>query len=750
MDNNYLEHISLTTNISKQSIIAVTKLHNEGATIPFMARYRKEVTGNLDEVQLAHIIEAYTSTQELIKRKETILNTIKELGKLTPELAFKIANCMQATVLEDVYLPYKPKRTTKASIAKEKGLESLAVALYAQQQELSISALAITFITDVVLTEQDALQGAQDIIAEWIAEDDLVRNTIRNLYSNQAILTSKVLASKANDADALKYKDYFEYSQTLAQCPSHRLLAIRRAEKEGYLAMHITIEKEQAIEAIQKLKLLHNNDTTPYLIKAIEDSYSRLLKPSIETEYRLLSKNKADDEAITVFADNVQQLLLAAPLGAKNILALDPGYRTGCKLVCLNEQGNLLYHTTIYPHAPQNDVIGATHTLQQLTVKYNIQAIGIGNGTAGRETEQLVRSISFEQQVDVYSISEQGASIYSASDIAREEFPELDVTVRGSISIGRRLLDPLSELVKIDAKSIGVGQYQHDVNQAKLKTSLDRVVASCVNKVGVNVNTASKHLLQYVSGLSSTVAHNIVQYRSTQGAYKSKQELLKVAALGPKTYEQCAGFLRIPNAENILDSSAVHPESYHIIAQMANDLKCNVAQLVQDNTLRKKIEINKYITETIGIYTIQDILKELEKPGLDPRPAIETFAYDATIKTIDDVKTGMQVPGIVTNITSFGAFVDIGVKQDGMVHISQITHRYITDPNQVLKLQQKVQVVVTDVDVARKRIALSMKLTQALAPHVKPKPVHYNKPNNTVSQDDFASKLQALKGKFSK
>ncbi|RYY93305.1 MAG: RNA-binding transcriptional accessory protein, partial [Chitinophagaceae bacterium] len=604
----------------------------------------------------------------------------------------------------DLYLPYKPKRKTRAVMAIEKGLEPLAQRLLAQE-DFDTEAAAQAFLNDQVKDSKEALQGARDIIAEMVSEDAEARNKIRNLFEKEAGLTAKVLESKKDEPEAQKYRDYFEFNESLAKCPSHRLLAIRRGEKEGYLLMDLAVEKAAAVELLEKQFVKASNPAAAEVKRAVEDGYNRLLKPSIENEFRLQSKTKADEEAITVFAENLRQLLLASPLGSKRVLALDPGYRTGCKTVCLDAQGALQHHTVIYLH--QSDK--AVHELKYLVEKYDIEAIGIGNGTAGRETEALVRGIDFGKPVSIFQVNESGASIYSASEVARDEFPDQDVTVRGAISIGRRLLDPLSELVKIDPKSIGVGQYQHDVNQVKLKSALDRVVESAVNFVGVDVNTASKHLLQYVSGISMTLAGNIVMYRNQYGPFRSREELKKVPLMGPKSYEQCAGFLRIPGAENPLDNSSVHPERYGLVAQMAADLQATLEDLIKKADLRKGIDKKKYVSETAGTYTIDDILKELEKPGRDPRGVVEEFRFEESIKSIEDVKPGMQVPGIVTNITAFGAFVDIGVKQDGLVHVSQLSNRYISDPNQAVKLNQKVMVTVTEVDVARKRIALTMK-----------------------------------------
>ncbi|MBS1655770.1 MAG: RNA-binding transcriptional accessory protein, partial [Bacteroidetes bacterium] len=620
----------------------------------------------------------------------------------------RIDDCIDTTVLEDIYLPYKPKRKTKATTAIEKGLEPLAKLIF-EQDNTNPEAEAAKYVHENVKDTAEALQGARDIIAEWVSENEQARNAVRTLFEEGAILSSRVLSSKKEEEEAQKYRDYFEFSEPLAKSPSHRLLAIRRGEKEGFLIMDINIEKELATEELKKIFIKNSSSSAEQVAIAVEDSFSRLLKSSIENEFRMSSKTKADEEAIHVFAENLRQLLLASPLGQKRVLALDPGFRTGCKVVCLDEQGTFLHYATIYPHAPQNDWQNAAYTLKELVAKFNIEAIGYGNGTASKETDQLVRSIDFGKPVSIFMVNESGASIYSASEVAREEFPDEDVTVRGAISIGRRLLDPLSELVKIDAKSIGVGQYQHDVNQTRLKESLDQVVESCVNYVGVDVNTASKHLLTYVSGLTATVAKNIVEYRTKNGGFKSRDELKKVSMLGPKAFEQCAGFLRIPNALNPLDNSAVHPESYKVVEAMAAKLNCSVDELIQNTALRKEVKVKDFITETIGQYTIEDILKELEKPGRDPRSPIEEFRFADGVSTMDDLKPGMKIPGIITNITNFGAFVNVGVKQDGLVHISHLSNRYITDPNEVVKLNQKVMVTVLEVDAARKRVALSMK-----------------------------------------
>ncbi len=708
MDQKYFNKISEKLNFSLKQIDNIYALHSEGATIPFMARYRKEATGNMDEVQINDVVEQVKYFNELEKRKETVIKTIEGLGKLTPELKQRIEDTYEANVLEDIYLPYKPKRKTKATVAIEKGLEPLAKVIFEQGTENPVDESA-KYINEQVKDSKEALQGARDIIAEWISENEQVRNKVRQLFTEEAKFSSKVLSSKKDDPEAQKYRDYFDFSENLADSPSHRILAIRRGEKEGFLIMDINIDKVHAVESLERILIKASNPNAAEVKKAVEDSFDRLLKPSIENEFRLQSKNRADEDAIKVFAENLRQLLLASPLGAKRVLALDPGFRTGCKVVCLDEHGTFLNYTTIFPHEPQREVSKSTAELKRLVETYKIEAIGIGNGTAGRESEQLIRSIDFGRTVSVFMVNESGASIYSASEVAREEFPDQDVTVRGAVSIGRRLLDPLSELVKIDAKSIGVGQYQHDVNQTKLKEELDRTVESCVNHVGVDLNTASKHLLTYVSGLSATVAKNIVEYRAKNGAFKSRDELRKVAMLGPKAFEQCAGFLRIRDAANPLDNSAVHPETYPVVQAMAADLNCDIRELIQKPELRKQVDRKKYINETVGELTINDILKELEKPGRDPRTQIEEFRFDENVKTMEDLKPGMKLPGIVTNITNFGAFVDIGVKQDGLVHISQLSNTFISDPNQVVKLQQKVMVTVTEVDPSRKRIALTMK-----------------------------------------
>jgi len=750
MDIKYSKHIAAELNLSLRQINSIYELHSGGATIPFISRYRKEATGNLDEVAVGSVIEKINYYNELEKRKQTILKTIEEAGKLATELKERIANCINATELEDIYLPYKPKRKTKATVAIEHGLEPLAKLLFAQGNE-DLEQEALKFITETVKDTQAALQGARDIIAEWISENEQARNLVRKLYAEDAVVASRVLTTKKEDEEAQKYRDYFEFREPLSQCPSHRILAMRRGEKEGFLIMTINIDKIMAHDELKRIFIQSSGTASKQVEIAIEDSYNRLLQPSIETEFRMASKLKADEDAIRVFAENLRQLLLASPLGHKRVLAIDPGFRTGCKVVCLDEHGTFLKYVTIYPHAPQNDHFGAVQTIKKLVATYNIEAIGYGNGTASKETEQLVRGIDFAKTVSVFMVNESGASIYSASEVAREEFPDEDVTVRGAISIGRRLLDPLSELVKIDAKSIGVGQYQHDVNQTRLKESLDKVVESCVNYVGVDVNTASKHLLMYVSGLSGTVAKNIVEYRTKNGGFKSREELKRVSMLGPKAFEQCAGFLRIANASNPLDNSAVHPESYSVVEAMATKARSTVAELIQNIEIRKQMKAKDFITETIGQFTIEDILKELEKPGRDPRSPIEEFRFAEGVNSMDDLKPGMKVPGIITNITNFGAFIDVGVKQDGLVHISHLANSYITDPNEAVKLGQKVMATVLEVDVARKRISLSLKEEGSGRPEIRKTESRGGNKNISKKQEPlnpFQAKLMELKKNF--
>lgn len=698
--------IASALGITEPQIKQTIKLLDEGATIPFISRYRKEVTGGLDEVQIASVKDSYDKLKDLIKRKDSILKSIDEQEKLSPELKDRIEECWNAQELEDIYLPYKPKRQTRAEIARKKGLEPLAKLLMAQQA-FDVDAKAKTFVKGDVKNSDDALNGACDIIAEWVNESEAARNSIRNLFSHEAMITSKVVKGKEEEGD--KYRDYFDLTERLSRCSSHRLLAMRRGESEGFLRITISPEEEHALARLDRIFVKNNTEAAGYVEDAISDSYKRLLKPSIETEFAALSKEKADEEAIRVFVENLRQLLLAAPLGQKRILGIDPGYRTGCKLVCLDEQGTLLHNEAIYPHPPQNEKDKAGRKVIKLVTTYNIDAIAIGNGTASRETEHFITNLRYEKDVKVFVVSENGASIYSASKIAREEFPDYDVTVRGAVSIGRRLMDPLAELVKIDPKSIGVGQYQHDVDQPKLKKSLDQTVESCVNLVGVNVNTASKHLLTYVSGLGPTLAQNIVDYRSEHGLFRSRRELKKVPRMGEKAFEQCAGFLRIADAENPLDNSAVHPESYYVVEQMAKDLKCSVGELISNKELKKSLDLNKYISDKVGLPTLNDIMDELDKPGRDPRKSIKMFEFDPNIRTIEDLREGMVLPGIVTNVTNFGCFVDVGIKENGLVHISELADRFISDPTEVVSLHQHVEVRVLSVDVSRKRVQLSMK-----------------------------------------
>jgi uncharacterized protein len=698
--------ISSALNIAVKQISSTLSLLNDGATIPFISRYRKEATGGLDEVQIGNIKEQYDKLCELNKRKETILNTIEEQGKLTPELKSRIEACWDSTELEDIYLPYKPKRKTRAEVARQKGLEPLATLLMLQR-ESNLSARAEAFVKGDVKDAEDALKGARDIIAEQVNEDERARNQVRNLFGRQAIISAKVV--KGKEEEAAKYQDYFDFSEPLKKCTSHRLLAIRRGEAEGLLKVNISPDDEECTERLERLYVRSNNECGIQVAEAVKDGYKRLLKPSIETEFSASSKEAADQEAIRVFAENLRQLLLAAPLGQKRVLGLDPGYRTGCKLVCLDAQGNLVHNEAIYPHPPQNEKLMAAKKVTKLVEAYDIQAIAIGNGTASRETEAFVTSLRFDREVQVFVVSENGASIYSASKTARDEFPEYDVTVRGAVSIGRRLMDPLAELVKIDPKSIGVGQYQHDVDQGKLKKSLDQTVEYCVNSVGVNLNTASTHLLTYISGLGPQLAQNIVNFRAENGAFSSRKQLLKVPRMGAKAFEQCAGFLRIPKADNPLDNSAVHPESYHIVEQMAKDLQCTVEELIKSKELRAKIKPEKYVTPTVGMPTLNDIMQELEKPGRDPRSTIQVFEFDKNVKTIADLQEGMILPGIVTNITNFGCFVDVGIKENGLVHISQLADKFISDPTEIVSIHQHVMVRVDSVDMGRKRVQLSMK-----------------------------------------
>lgn len=681
-------------------------LLNEGATIPFISRYRKEVTGGLDEVQIGDIKDQFDKLSDLKKRKETILNSIEEQGKLSAELRKRIEESWNSIELEDLYLPYKPKRQTKAEIARKKGLEPLAQVLM-MQSETNLLARVKAFIKGEVKNMEEALQGARDIIAEWVNENEEARNAVRNSFARTAVITAKVI--KGKEEEGAKYRDYFEFNEPLNRCSSHRLLALRRGEAEGILRVGISPDADSCLDRLKRRFVKGRNEASEQVADAVDDSFKRLLKPSIETEYSNLSKAKADEEAIRVFAENLRQLLLAAPLGQKRVLGVDPGYRTGCKLVCLDAQGALLHNEAIFPHPPQNDKAKAAAKVSQLVSTYAIDAIAIGNGTASRETEQFITNIRYERKVQVFVVSENGASIYSASKIARDEFPEYDVTVRGAVSIGRRLMDPLAELVKIDPKSIGVGQYQHDVEQGALKKSLDQTVESCVNLVGVNVNTASKHLLTYISGLGPALAQNIVDYRTEHGPFKSRRELMKVPRMGDKAFEQSAGFLRIQSGKNPLDNSAVHPESYPIVEQMAADLKCSVEELISNKELKKKLDLKKYITPKTGMPTLVDIIEELDKPGRDPRQAIQVFSFDPSVKTLADLHEGQVLPGIVTNITNFGCFVDVGIKENGLVHISELADRFVSDPTQVVSIHQHVKVKVLSVDMLRKRVQLTMK-----------------------------------------
>ncbi len=698
--------IAKELNLPEKSVQNTILLLDEGATIPFISRYRKEMTGSLDEVEISNIKERYEKLQELEKRKETILKSMDEQGVLTDELERKIKATYDANELEDIYLPFKPKRKTRAVKAREKGLEPLAK-LIMKQYERDIESKASAYINNEIPSVTDALQGARDIIAEWINEHRVGREIVRSVFDKEAVITSKMVKGKAEEG--IKYKDYFDWSEPLKRCPSHRFMAMRRGEKEGYLKLSISPNTKNGIDRLDRFFVKGNNSAAEQVSEAVTDAYKRLLSPSIETEFINLFKEKADTEAIRVFAENLRQLLLASPLGQKQVLALDPGFRTGCKVVALDKQGNLLENATIYPHPPQNDYHKSSSTIKTLVEKHNIEAIAIGNGTASRETEAFVKGLQFKDKVQIFVISEDGASVYSAGKVAREEFPDHDVTVRGAISIGRRLMDPLAELVKIDPKSIGVGQYQHDVDQSQLKKSLDIVVESCVNSVGVNLNTASKHLLTYVSGLGPQLAQNIVDYRAKNGAFLSRDNLKKVPRLGTKAYEQAAGFLRIEQAKNPLDNTAVHPESYKVVNQMASNLGCKVNDLIKDKNLRSRIDLKNYVTSSIGLPTLTDIMNELDKPGRDPREEIKAFEFADGIYSIDDLYEGMELPGLVTNITNFGAFINIGVKQDGLVHISQLANKYVSDPNEIVKLQQQVKVRVMEVDKVRKRIQLSMK-----------------------------------------
>ncbi|MBN2213457.1 MAG: RNA-binding transcriptional accessory protein [Bacteroidales bacterium] len=706
METRHIEIISKSFSLAPWQVENSLRLLQDGATIPFISRYRKEATGSLDETQVSDIRDQYVKLVEMDKRRGTILKTIEEQGKLTDELKQKIMEANSMTELEDLYLPYRPKKKTRASVACEKGLEPLAEILM-KQKEMDIMARAGEFINDQVKSAEDALQGARDIIAEWVNENKKARDGVRNLFNSEAVICSRII--KGKEQEGIKYKDYFDFSEPLARCPSHRLLAVYRGEEEGFLKVTVEPDEEHAIEILDRLFVKGDLDVSRQVRTAVKDSYKRLLAPSIETEFRQLAKEKADEEAIRVFAGNLRQLLMAPPLGQKRVLAIDPGYRTGCKVVCIDEQGNLLHNETIYPHPPQNETGKSAKKVDTLVSQYKIEAIAIGNGTASRETEKFIKFLRFDRDLQVFIVNEAGASVYSASKVAREEFPQYDVTVRGAVSIGRRLMDPLAELVKIDPKSIGVGQYQHDVDQHKLKEGLDQVVESCVNAVGVEVNTASRHLLTYVSGLGPQLAQNIIDYRKENGPFSSREELKKVPRMGAKAFEQSAGFLRIRDGMNPLDNSAVHPESYYIVEKMAKNQNASVNDLLSREELRRGINIRQYVEGNIGIPTLQDIMEELAKPGRDPRSGIKVFEFAEDIHSIEDVRPGMVLPGIVTNITNFGAFVDIGVKQDGLVHISQLADRFVKNPLEVVKLHQHVKVKVLEVDTERRRIQLSMK-----------------------------------------
>ena len=695
------------TQLTERAIEHTLELLSEGCTIPFIARYRKDKTGNLDEVAIERIAKAQNEYDNICKRKETILSSIEEQGKLTDELRQRIENSFELNELEDLYLPYKKRRKTKGDVAKENGLEPLAKQIMAQRPA-DLSSLASRYLSDKVTTEAEALQGASDIIAEWINENMFIRRTLRKVFQRKALIVTEVAKGKADEEEAQKYSQYFDWNESLAKAPSHRVLAMLRAEKEGFIKMKVQVDTEETLPFIEKNIIKSSGEIADFLQKTIKDSYKRLLEPSIANETLQEAKDKADSKAIAVFSENLSQLLLAAPFGEKRILAIDPGYRTGCKVVCLDEKGDLLHHDVIYPHAPQQDTATATKKLRTMVAQYKIEAISIGNGTASRETEAFVKSVAFPQSIEIFVVSEAGASVYSASKIAREEFPNEDVTVRGAVSIGRRLSDPLAELVKIDPKSIGVGQYQHDVNQTLLKEELDTTVMRCVNKVGVNLNTASKSLLSYVSGIGDKMAENIVAYRSANGAFNKRETLKKVPRLGDKVYQQAVAFLRIKEGDNPLDNSAVHPEAYPIVHKMAKDLGLPTEKLIGNKEAIATIDIQKYITDEVGVLYLKDVLKELEKPGLDPRQAAKAFAFDPNVKTFDDVRVGMVLPGIVNNITAFGCFVDIGLKESGLVHISQLKDGYVSDVNEVVKLHQQVEVKVTEVDEARHRISLSM------------------------------------------
>ena len=704
---DFSKMISENLSMSERYVENVLKLFNDGATIPFISRYRKEMTGGMDEVQITDIKNLYSKLHAILERKNSILSIIEGQGKLTEELKKRINDCWDIILLEDIYLPFKPKRRTRAEIARQNGLEPLAQILIQQKSDYIVDK-AKQFITDKVCDVESALSGAMDILAEWFNENERCRNIVRKHFKYSAEIKSKVI--KGQEDVGIKYKDYYDFSESLRRCSSHRLLAIRRGESEGVLRVSITIDDEACLDDLSRIVIRGKSVCTHYVKLSLSDAYKRLIKPSIETEFASDSKLKADNEAINVFAKNLHQLLLSPPLGSKRVLAIDPGFRTGCKVVCLDAQGVLLHNETIYPHPPRNEFFQAQRKLQKLVEQYEIDAIAIGNGTAGRETEKFVQSIRFDRKVDAFIVCEDGASIYSASKLAREEFPNYDVTVRGAVSIGRRLMDPLAELVKIDPKSIGVGQYQYDVDQTKLRDSLNQTVESCVNSVGVNLNTASVQLLTYISGLGPQLAQNIVDYRNQNGPFNSRKELLKVPRMGEKTFEQCAGFLRITEGKSVLDNTSVHPERYDLVSRIAKDLNVTINELIKDKDLRNKIDLNKYVTSDCGLPTLNDIMLELDKPGRDPRTKIKVFAFDSSVKTIDDIKENMILPGVITNITNFGCFVDIGVHEKGLVHISQLADKYVSDPNDVVSLHQQVQVKVIQVDKERKRISLTLKI----------------------------------------
>lgn len=757
----YTDLIAEELNQPVKYVRAVAELLAEGSTIPFISRYRKEMTGSMDEVNIANVRDRLEQLQELDKRREAVISSIEKQGFLTPELLALLAKAKTLAEVEDIYLPFRPKRKTRASMAKEKGLEPLAQKIF-DQEKFDLDAFAQSFIDTEkgVADLEEALAGARDIIAEWVSENPETRKNLRELFWKEGTVTAKVVKSK--ETEGQKFKDYFDWSEPISKTPSHRLLALRRGEKEGILTLDIFPPEESATDLLERQYIKGTNAATEQVKLAVHDSYKRLLRPSLETEIRMESKMKADEEAIKVFATNLKELLLAAPLGQKNVLALDPGFRSGCKVVCLDRQGKLVHHDVIYPHEPQREKAKASALIKTLCEKFEIEAIAIGNGTASRETESFVKSIGLPNKIIIVMVNESGASVYSASDVAREEFPDKDVTVRGAVSIGRRLVDPLAELVKIDAKSIGVGQYQHDVDQSKLKQGLDDVVISCVNAVGVEVNTASKELLSYVSGLTPALARNIVEYRNQNGPFKSREELMKVTRFGEKVFEQAAGFLRIREAENPLDASAVHPESYDIVSKMAKDLNCSVKDLMTSTELRKQLDLTKYLTDKTGLPTLTDIVSELEKPGRDPRKVFEVFSFTDGVNTIEDLKLGMKLPGIVTNVTNFGAFVDIGVHQDGLVHISHLADKFIKDPNEAVTVQQKVMVTVVEVDVPRKRIGLSMKSDPFAEQPQQPAPgkkIHTGKPGSSKPKGkpqhkpkqpelSMEEKLALLKEKF--